>query len=695
MATRLQAIIDFVYRGGGVDQATTALGRLSQTGTDIGKAWGAIATPLNQTIQIFEQVGQAAQQAYQFISEGTQLSRTQDQFAALAGSIGTTSDMLMGQLRAATRGTVADFDLMTGASSLVSLGLTNTAEDTVRLTKLIGQLGWDMNQVTLTLANQSTMRLDALGLSVNDVTGRVDALKAAGMAADEAFKFAIIEAGEEKLRLLGDVAETTAGKLQILEANAKNFGDTFKATFSEELITNINAVAGGVFETQEGSAQLGESLAKIATNVSFLGFIRKAKEEIAELREEQERTYRVTGMGGVMERTPVLLDKAAESAKGFTKEIAASRDAVIAATSAVDGWAASLNTADYSAQTLSATINATAADTRAAANYFGLATDKITPLGTEIFKTELILRKFGVGVNQDTRELEDMYYATTQVTEGTEDLGAAIPTVTGAIYASTEAIAAYTAATGDYVTMAINAGDEGVNLNQVMYDSLDAAGGSAEALVGLALATGQLTEAQAENILKQAAMIEYAKGLGEQIAADTISINDAVTALSDFQAGLDSSGVAVNNATGSVILMNDNMVSAASSTQTLLDKFGAFPDEVGTTVNVDTTEAENRISSLEARLAGLGSGGQPGFASGGIQNPETSGPGFATGADFIVPPGYPNDSYPMRVQSGEHVTVTPAGQTRGGDTYNLYVTAMDGGANVRREINYLKALAGA
>ena len=36
--------------------------------------------------------------------------------------------------------------------------------------------------------------------------------------------------------------------------------------------------------------------------------------------------------------------------------------------------------------------------------------------------------------------------------------------------------------------------------------------------------------------------------------------------------------------------------------------------------------------------------------------------GYANGADFIVPPGYPNDTFPMRVQSGERVQVTPAGQ---------------------------------
>ncbi len=35
----------------------------------------------------------------------------------------------------------------------------------------------------------------------------------------------------------------------------------------------------------------------------------------------------------------------------------------------------------------------------------------------------------------------------------------------------------------------------------------------------------------------------------------------------------------------------------------------------------------------------------------------------ATGADFIVPSGYPNDSYPLLVESGERVQVTPAYQT--------------------------------
>ncbi len=704
MATRLQAIIDFAYKSGAIEQATGALNKLSNmgktvgqsvatgagqatkglnglltTGKALGQTWSDLSTPINQSLEIFQKVGQAAQQAYQYVSEGTQLATTAHQFEALANSIGSTSDALLGDLKTATRGTISDANLMASATSIMSLGLADTSEETVRLASLVGKLGWDMNQVTLTLANQSTMRLDSLGLSVEDVTGRIDALKAAGYSADQAFKFAILEAGEEKVKLLGDAADTTAGKLKILEANAANFGDSFKMAFSEELIQNINAVAGGLFESEQNSASLGESLGKVATNVSFMGFIRFAKDEIADLGKTGTETgTKISGMGGVVSKSLHTITSASAEGKA---SVVAYQAAMIASMTAIDDRREAIdghNDALAAAITLESQ-HASLLYQQTSPAYAELQ-DKVTQTNSLLSEEEAAFRQ----VQQEVEEANAAFYAQVDASNA----------VTGAIYASTEAIAAYTATTGDYATMAIQAGEEGVNLNAVMYDSLDAAGGSAEALVGLALATGQLTEAQAENILKQAAMIEYAQGLGEQLAAGTISISDAVTALSNFEAGLESSSAMVNGATGSVLLMNDGMVSAADSTQTLLDKFGAFPEEVGAKVTVDTSEAESRLSSLEARLAGLGSGGAPATASGGYQA-SPDGPGFASGADFIVPPGYPNDSYPMRVQSGEHVKVTPAGQSSGGDTYNLYVTAMDGGANVAREFNYLKSLAGA
>ncbi len=48
--------------------------------------------------------------------------------------------------------------------------------------------------------------------------------------------------------------------------------------------------------------------------------------------------------------------------------------------------------------------------------------------------------------------------------------------------------------------------------------------------------------------------------------------------------------------------------------------------------------------------------------------------GLHEGADFIVPSGYENDSYPMRVESGERVTVTPAAQAAQGGGQMIHVT---------------------
>lgn len=52
-------------------------------------------------------------------------------------------------------------------------------------------------------------------------------------------------------------------------------------------------------------------------------------------------------------------------------------------------------------------------------------------------------------------------------------------------------------------------------------------------------------------------------------------------------------------------------------------------------------------------------------------------PGYSLGGSFEVPPGYQNDSFPLRVESGEVVRITPAGTTAesdaAGDTYNITI----------------------
>jgi hypothetical protein len=143
-----------------------------------------------------------------------QIDAMQNRFERLADSIGSSGDALMGRLQEATNGMMTSAQLMESATGIMSLGLGKTEDQTVRLATVVGKLGWDMQQVILTFANNSKMRLDALGLSVEDVTQRAKELEKQGYSTDAAFDMAVIEAGEAKIELLGDASQTTAGKAQ-------------------------------------------------------------------------------------------------------------------------------------------------------------------------------------------------------------------------------------------------------------------------------------------------------------------------------------------------------------------------------------------------------------------------------------------------------------------------------------------------
>jgi hypothetical protein len=173
-------------------------------------------------------LGAAAKAMWELGKAGTQLDYTADKFDRLSTSAGTFSELLLTKLRKATKGTRSDAELMAGAGDLMALGLAKTGDEVVRLTRLVGGLGMDMNQLVLTLTNQTTMRFDALGVSVDGFDEKVKKLKASGMDANKAFTEAFLQQAEEQLAKIGDRADTDAGKIAIMEASVKNLADSFK-----------------------------------------------------------------------------------------------------------------------------------------------------------------------------------------------------------------------------------------------------------------------------------------------------------------------------------------------------------------------------------------------------------------------------------------------------------------------------------
>jgi hypothetical protein len=197
-------------------------------------------------------VAGAAKLAWAELERGAQLARTADQFDNLARSIDSTAEAMLGKLREATGGMMSDAALMESAAGIMSLGLAKTEDGVVRLATVVGELGWDMQQVILTMANNSKMRLDALGLSVEDVTERAKKLQDAGMSMDQAFDMAVIEAGEAKIKLLGSAANTTAGQMKTLITQFQNARDEFSMSFAEALAEDLGLAADNADALGEG-----------------------------------------------------------------------------------------------------------------------------------------------------------------------------------------------------------------------------------------------------------------------------------------------------------------------------------------------------------------------------------------------------------------------------------------------------------
>lgn len=228
----------------------TALNKLDsatkETGTAASKSnlnWASFATGLNQAIQVAERVFQALKQVYQMAEEGAALEYAETRFENLSESIGTTADALMVDLRNATDGMVSDSELVASAADFMALGLANSQEEVVRLSTVAGALGMDMNQLVLTLTNMTTMRFDALGVSVDGFDAKVKKLEESGLSASDAFKEAFLQQAEEQIERVGKVSDTSAGAFKRFGAQVKNVGDNFKMALANTLAPAVDKAA--------------------------------------------------------------------------------------------------------------------------------------------------------------------------------------------------------------------------------------------------------------------------------------------------------------------------------------------------------------------------------------------------------------------------------------------------------------------
>ena len=224
--------------------------------------WGNLKSQIKGAVAAYVTL-EAAQQAAQLVDEGATIDATAKKFGKLAEGAGVAADALLGEMRHATRGTVSDFALMRSGADLLNLGIADSADEVTRFARLIGGLDWDPDILNLTIANQSTQRLDSLGIGIDDLKSRAKALADQGYSTEQAFKFALLAAGEAKLDEIGSSADDASVKVAQLKTITENWTNAARLAVLDGAEPLIDALLrlhnASEFESELGVGDLGAS----------------------------------------------------------------------------------------------------------------------------------------------------------------------------------------------------------------------------------------------------------------------------------------------------------------------------------------------------------------------------------------------------------------------------------------------------
>jgi len=232
------------------NQATEQLGsRGSRSVLDMAQNLFYLGNSAKIVYGAFQQVLGTAQE---WARMGAQTERSAYALRVYAGSA-EEAEKWTRAIQTAMRGTVTEGEAAAQAYMLMKFGLADSAEEAGEFARMLSvvaaanpQLGGTENalsQIQLTLANMSFMRLDQLGLSVDQVKRRMEELQRAmpGLSREAAFQQAVMEGLKEQADKLGDGMANVTLKQDQLNARSREFKERFGKTVNEALETGAGA----------------------------------------------------------------------------------------------------------------------------------------------------------------------------------------------------------------------------------------------------------------------------------------------------------------------------------------------------------------------------------------------------------------------------------------------------------------------
>jgi len=213
-------LIEVIIKG--EDKASAVLGKIGGAVSGLGSVAAGVATGgLAIAAAAVVGLGAAAIGATVGITKlamaAADVEGTRKTFETLTADLGG-ADVAINALKESTRGMVSQADLMAASNKFLTMGLTETIEETAEMSEMATQLGLAMGQdatksmedFALMMANQSIPRLDTFGISSGTVRERILELMAAteGLTREEAFKIAVMEQGRIAMEKVGEQGES-------------------------------------------------------------------------------------------------------------------------------------------------------------------------------------------------------------------------------------------------------------------------------------------------------------------------------------------------------------------------------------------------------------------------------------------------------------------------------------------------------
>lgn len=582
---------------------------------------GKAVVVVNQAWELGTKIVEAAKEAYDFAKEGASIQRIGEQFGQITGEMGINADVFKSKMEVAANGTVDDEVIMQAASRALTGGMVTDQAQIVKAMELARAAAVRLGGTTEERFNQIIQSSDALqsrafkqmGVIVPPITQLVnDYAKAHGIAADS------VDDDTRKQIFFQSVLEHGQSLID-------KVGDTSKdaATKYEQFDVNVKELGDSfhVFASEQitpAISGLNDTFVLISNNTSATDKLKAAQDQLNSL--PQGPIYDVQRL----------------ALKNLIHELANATDGVEA------------NTKIIQSGYIPATSQATA-ETK----------DFGTVLVTE--QQQLDNAKESMKLyEQSLKDIKKTYEDTAIAQEGmavTLKDAKPVDLAKQAIKGLTDEYKAGLITQGEYQGLV-----QSIQLKYGLANKASVAMTTGLELLNRKFADGTITADQYQSGLAKLPKAA-ADGLVTLSEMGIQTVNTHLTKIEKLDA--DTNTAIVTAAGKNAGHMMDAQVKAEAYAHLTTIAINSIPEDRTFTLHIET----------DGHLPSLPGGGTPSLPAGGNSGKHTyTGQPHAGGADFIVPPGYPNDSFPLRVQSGEHVQVTPAnevGKGKSGATINI------------------------